>query len=58
MKKEAKVALYGPHLITVARTDLLHNCPLQLSFSCESNLARVKASGRGAKFYPRGEYFV
>jgi hypothetical protein len=41
---------------TVARTDLLHNCPFQLSFSWESNPARVKASGRGAKCYPRGGY--
>jgi hypothetical protein len=35
---------------TIARTDLLHNCPFQLSFSWESALARVKASKRGAKF--------
>jgi hypothetical protein len=42
---------------TVARTDLLHNCPFQLSFSWESNPARVKASERGAKCYPCGCYF-
>jgi hypothetical protein len=41
---------------TVARMDLLHNCPFQLSFTWESNPARVKASERGAKFYPRGDY--
>jgi hypothetical protein len=29
-----------------------------LSVSWESNPARVKASGRGAKCYPRGEYPV
>jgi hypothetical protein len=41
---------------TVARTDLLYNCPFQSSFSWESTLARVKASKRGAKLYPRGDY--
>jgi hypothetical protein len=41
---------------TAARTDLLHSCPFQLSFSLESTLARVKASKRGAKCYPRGDY--
>jgi hypothetical protein len=42
---------------TVACPYLRNNFPFQLSFSWESNLARVKASGRGAKFYPRGCYF-
>jgi hypothetical protein len=47
-------ALYGPHLH--CRSDLLLNCPFQLSFSWESTPARVKASGRGVKCYPRGDY--
>jgi hypothetical protein len=42
---------------TVARPYLLYLGPFQLSVSWESNPARVKASGRGAKFYPRGCYF-
>jgi hypothetical protein len=42
---------------TVARPYLLNNCPFQLSFSWELNPARVKASERGAKYYPRGCYF-
>jgi hypothetical protein len=41
---------------TVARTDLLHNCPFQLSFSWELTPACVKASKRGAKLYLRGDY--
>jgi hypothetical protein len=34
-----------------------HYCPFQLSFSWGSNPARVKASKRGAKSYPRWKYF-
>jgi hypothetical protein len=44
--------------LSLARPYLLNNCPFQLSFSWESNPARVKASGRGAKCYPREEYQV
>jgi hypothetical protein len=41
---------------TGARTDYFHYCPFQLSFSWGSTPARVKASKRGAKLYPRGDY--
>jgi hypothetical protein len=45
------------HTFTVAQTDLLYyNSPFQLSFSWESTPARVEASYRGAKCYPRGDY--
>jgi hypothetical protein len=50
-KKKRRLFCMG-RTFTVARTDLLHSCPFQLSFSWESNPARVKASGRGAKCYP------
>jgi hypothetical protein len=55
-ENERKLLCMG-RTFTVARTDLLHNCPFQLSFCWESNPARVKASERGAKCYPRGCYF-
>jgi hypothetical protein len=46
------------HTFTVARPYLLYLGPFQLSVSWESNPALEKASGRGAKFYPRGGYLV
>jgi hypothetical protein len=55
-KNEQKLLCMG-RTFTVARTDLLHNCPFQLSFSWESNRALVKASERGAKCYLHGCYF-
>jgi hypothetical protein len=46
---------YAPSL-SLARTYLI--IALNMWYvSWESNPARVKASGRGAKFYPRGCYF-
>jgi hypothetical protein len=48
-RKKRRLICIG-RTFTVARTDLLHNCPFQLSFSWESTPARVKASGIGAKF--------
>jgi hypothetical protein len=48
-ENEQKLLCMG-RTFTVARPYLLKNCPFQLSFSWESNPARVKASGRGAKF--------
>jgi hypothetical protein len=55
-ENERKLLCMGP-TFTVARPYLLNNCPFQLSFRWESNPARVKTSGRGAKCYPRGCYF-
>jgi hypothetical protein len=54
-ENERKLLCMG-RTFTVARLYLLNNCPFQLSFSWESTLARVKASGRGAKLYPRRDY--
>jgi hypothetical protein len=54
-ENEQKLLCMG-RTFTAARLYLLNNCPFQLSFSWESNPARVKASGRGANFYPRGDY--
>jgi hypothetical protein len=48
-ENERKLLCMG-RTFTVARPYLLNNCPFQLSFSWESNPARVKASGSGAKF--------
>jgi hypothetical protein len=42
-ENERKLLCMG-RTFTVARTDLLHNCPFQLSFSWVANPARVKAS--------------
>jgi hypothetical protein len=55
-ENERKMLCMG-RTFTIARPYLLNNCPFQLSFSWESNPARVKASERGAKCYPRGCYF-
>jgi hypothetical protein len=55
-ENEQKLLCMG-RIFTAACPYLVNNCPFQLSFSWESNLARVKASGRGAKCYLRGCYF-
>jgi hypothetical protein len=54
--KRSKGCFFIGRTSTGARTNYFHNCPFQLSFSWESNPGRVKASERGAKCYPRGDY--
>jgi hypothetical protein len=56
-KKKRRLLCMG-RAFTVARQHVLYLGPKQLSFSWESNPARGKASGRGAKCYPHREYPV
>jgi hypothetical protein len=46
IKKKKRRMLCMGRTFTVAHLYQLNNCPKPLSVSCESNLARVKASGR------------